>query len=42
MAERTGRRPADVHALLAGAEPADDASLVGLARDLDSLEREVR
>jgi hypothetical protein len=42
VAARTGRPAAEVHALLAGAEPADDPSLVRLARDVDALETEVR
>jgi hypothetical protein len=42
VADRTGRSAADVHALLAGSEPADDASLVALAEALDALETEVR
>ena len=42
VASRTGRADADVHALLAGPEPADDAALVALARQLDVLETEVR
>ena len=42
VAERTRRAAAEVLALLAGAEPADDPSLVRLARDIDALETEVR
>ena len=42
VASRTGRATADVQALLAGPEPADDAALVALARQLDALETEVR
>ena len=40
-AERTGRPSADVHALLYGPPPADDAALVRLADDLDALTLEV-
>lgn len=40
-AERTGRPAADVHALLYGPPPADDAALVRLADDLDALTLEV-
>ena len=36
----TGRPAADVHALLVGPDPADDAALVRLARDLHDLERQ--
>lgn len=42
VAARTGRPAADVAALLYGAAPADDAALVRLADDLDTLERTVR
>jgi len=42
LAERTGTGAAQIEALLFGADPADDAALVGLASDLDVLEREVR
>jgi len=42
VADRTGRSVADVHALLAGPEPADDPSLVALTGALDALETEVR
>jgi hypothetical protein len=42
VADRTGRPVADVHALLAGAEPADDPALVALTGALDALETEVR
>jgi hypothetical protein len=42
VAERTGRGPAEVLALLDPAVPPDDAALVRLADDLDSLERQVR
>jgi hypothetical protein len=42
VAERTGRGPAEVTALLDPAAPPDDAALVRLADDLDSLERQVR
>ncbi len=41
-AVRTRRPVADVTALLLGPEPADDATLVTLARALDSLDTEVR
>ncbi len=41
-AARTGRDPAVTHALLAGPEPPDDAALVQLAHDLETLEQEVR
>ncbi|WP_377271078.1 DUF4350 domain-containing protein [Peterkaempfera sp. SMS 1(5)a] len=36
------RTPAEVHALLYGAAPADDTALLRLADDLDTLERQVR
>jgi hypothetical protein len=39
---RTGRSPVEVAALLYGAAPGDDASLVRLADQLDILEREIR
>jgi hypothetical protein len=42
VSARTTRTSADVLVLLYGAAPADDAALVGLADDLDELEREVR
>jgi hypothetical protein len=46
VAERAGRQPGEVGALLYGAAgspgPADDAALVRLADDIDRLEREVR
>jgi hypothetical protein len=42
VAERTRRPAAEVHDLLAGAEPVDDPSLARLARDIDALETEVR
>lgn len=42
VATRTGRRTEQVAALLGGAEPPDDAALVRLADELDSLEMEVR
>ena len=42
VAGRTGRPSADVHALLYGGPPPDDAALVRLADDLDALERQVR
>lgn len=38
----TGRPPADVHALLIGPLPTDDAALVDYAHDLTVLEKEVR
>ncbi|MEU8192293.1 DUF4350 domain-containing protein [Microbispora amethystogenes] len=41
-AARTGQDPGPVRALLCGPEPADDAALVALAADLDTLERQVR
>ena len=41
VAQRTGRDPAAVDALLYGAEPGDDAALVRLADDLDALTLEV-
>lgn len=37
VAARTGRSATDVHALLYGPQPADDAALVRLAGDLDAL-----
>ncbi|MCI0687430.1 MAG: DUF4350 domain-containing protein [Sporichthyaceae bacterium] len=42
VAERTGRPSQEIGALLYGAAPANDAALVKLADDLDSLSREVR
>ena len=42
VAARSSRPAAEVGALLYGAAPADDASLVRLADALDDLEREVR
>jgi hypothetical protein len=42
VAARSSRPPVEVGALLYGAAPADDASLVRLADALDDLEREVR
>jgi hypothetical protein len=42
VSSRTGRPAPDVHRLLYGAAPPDDAALVRLADDLDALEREVR
>jgi len=42
VAARTRRPSVDVTALLVGADPADDAALVNLARSLDELETEVR
>ncbi len=42
VAARTGRPAVDVAALLYGAAPTDDAALVRLADDLDTLERTVR
>ena len=41
-ADRTGRDPGEVMALLYGGVPADDAALVALADHLDRIEREVR
>jgi hypothetical protein len=41
-AARSGRQGATVHALLYGAAPPDDTSLVSLARELDELEDAVR
>jgi hypothetical protein len=41
VAGRTGRSPAAVAALLYGAAPGDDAALVRLATELDTLEREL-
>lgn len=41
-AGRIGRPSADVHALLHGTPPTDDAALLRLADDLDALERQVR
>ena len=41
VAGRIGREPAGLDALLYGAEPGDDAALVRLADDLDTLNREV-
>jgi hypothetical protein len=41
-AARTGRPGAELADVLVGSPPGDDAALVRLARDLDSLEREVR
>jgi hypothetical protein len=42
VAARTGRRTADVAALLSGSAPTDDLELVRLARALDSVESELR
>ena len=42
VAGRAGRPAPEVTALLYGAAPADDAALVRLADDLDTLEKEVR
>jgi hypothetical protein len=42
VATRTGRRTEQVATLLGGPEPPDDAALVRLADELDSLEMEVR
>ena len=42
VAGRTGTPAPDVHALLYGGPPPDDAALVRLADDLDTLERQVR
>jgi hypothetical protein len=39
VAARSGRRDADVHAVLYGPPPADDAGLVALADALDSMVR---
>ncbi len=41
LARRTGRHPGELDALLYGAAPTDDATLVRLADALDTLEREV-
>ena len=41
VARASGRPLDDVEALLLGPDPADDATLVRLARDLDALEKEV-
>ena len=41
VARATGRRPADVEALLYGPPPTDDRALAQLAHDLDHLESEV-
>jgi len=41
VAGRTGRSPAAVAALLYGAAPGDEAALVRLATELDTLEREL-
>jgi hypothetical protein len=40
VASRSGRSDADVHALLFGPPPADDADLVALADSLDSIVRD--
>jgi len=42
LTARTRRPAPDLAALLYGAAPADDAALVRLANDLDSLDREIR
>lgn len=42
LAQRTGIPGAELHRLLAGPPPTDDAGLVRLARTLDQLDREVR
>lgn len=42
VTRRVDRDPAEVHELLFGTAPADDAALVRLADDLDALEREIR
>lgn len=42
IAERRGRPSAEVHTLLYGAAPTDDAALLRLSDDLDALERQVR
>jgi hypothetical protein len=41
LARRTGRGEGQIHAMLFGPAPGDDAALVKLARDLDALEGEV-
>jgi len=42
VASRTGRTASEVDAVLYGAAPVDDAALVRLADELDTLERMVR
>jgi hypothetical protein len=42
MAARTGRGAAEIRATLFGPVPRDDAALTALARDIDTLEGEVR
>jgi hypothetical protein len=42
VAARTGRDAAGIRAILFGPVPRDDAALVALARDIDTLEGEVR
>lgn len=42
VAAQTGRSPQELHPLLYGSAPADDAALVRLADKLDALDREVR
>ncbi|MDH6126724.1 DUF4350 domain-containing protein [Kitasatospora sp. GP82] len=42
VADRSGRPAAEVHALLYGTPPTDDAALVRFTDDLDALERQVR
>src|SRR5262249_9187455 len=41
LARRTGRGEGQIHAMLFGSAPRDDAAPVKLARDLDALEGEV-
>jgi hypothetical protein len=41
LARRTGRGEGEIHAMLFGPAPGDDAALVKLASDLDVLEGEV-
>jgi hypothetical protein len=41
LATRTGRGPGQIRTLLFGPDPRDDAALVALAADLDTLERQV-
>lgn len=42
VSRRTGRAGGDVESLLFGAPPGDDAALVQLAKELDSLEESIR